>query len=267
MDRTSMLRAALLAIVAPALGCGGKTGDVEATSPSGAAGAAGGGGSAGAGGSGAAGAAAGGAHGTTPFPCENPTPIVVGGVDTGYDRCAAGQVQRRAVVTCPSLLPRPTACATKGGASQCTKDSDCTMSPNGHCDDATAFGGPGGCLCAYGCKVDQDCGAGAVCACGDPIGHCVAAACTSNADCLEGPCSTYESSPGCPSSTLACQLAKDQCGGDKDCGGGSKQCSVSMATGFRVCEGPTCAVGRPMIVGHALRIATLQARAGWGVAG
>lgn len=259
----ALLRASLLAIVAPVLGCGGRTADLGSSVANGAGGSGGTGGGGGAGGGGAGTSGSGGAPAKTPFPCTSPMPILVAGIDTGYDVCASGQTQRRAIVACPSLLPRATTCMGSAGGGQCAKDSDCTMSPNGHCDSESGFGGPPGCLCQYGCTTDADCSAGSICECADPIGHCVVAKCTSNAACAEGPCSTYESSPGCPSQTFACQAAGDSCGGDKDCGGSPKQCTVSNTTETRVCAGPMCAVGRPLSIADVARVSTLVLRRDW----
>ena len=86
--------------------------------------------------------------------CLNPSPMVVGALDTGYDTCRGGWLRRRAIVDCPSLLPRPSggACPVADGGTQsgCASDQDCTTLPNGYC---TA-----GCYCLYGCLRDSDCG-------------------------------------------------------------------------------------------------------------
>ena len=204
-----------------------------------------------------------------PFACIDPVPVIVGGKDTGFDTCQGGVLRRRAVKTCPSLLPRPpqAACASDAGVTgQCTQDSDCTAGPNGACGPG-GFLGPGGCYCSYGCAKDADCGGGEICVCGDPIGRCEPATCTSGASCAPGAeCADYSSAPGCPAKAFACQTHGDQCFADSDCADGgsaslSAQCTVT--SGVRVCTPPQCAVGRPFLVQGEARLAPTTARRDW----
>jgi hypothetical protein len=224
-------------------------------------------------------------------PCTNPTPVVVGGVDTGFDACAGGTMRRRAVVTCPSLLPRAGggSCSApdSGAFMNCTKDSDCTESPNGHCelnDPGTALGFPQ-CLCNYGCKSDSDCGSGDICLCGDPVGKCVLSQCSTGSGCL----------PGCDCASpqtfgsFACQTPEDTCYSDQDCVGaasswdagasigscyanGLLECapssyaqdwSTSAPPGFTCQPKYTCTTGRPFLVHGAERLAGCIVRPDW----
>ena len=268
-SRHSLLRASLLAIATPLVACGGST-----TRDTGATGAAGAGGSAsgGSAGTSSGGSTSGGAAGSgakTKFPCTNPVAIVVDGKDTGYDTCAAGEVRRREVKACPSLVPRTTACSSGSTTDGCKLDADCKDKANGFCESTANFGGLG-CACLYGCTSDADCGADSICVCGDPVGRCAPAKCKGPADCKEGDCTSYDASPGCSFTTFACQLATDTCGGDKDCaaGTGATTCSypqgaAGAAAASRGCQTTACAIGRPLFVDHQIRTSTLAARADW----
>jgi hypothetical protein len=205
-------------------------------------------------------------------PCVDPVPVVVGGQDTGYDTCDGGAVRRRAIVDCPSLVPRPasatTACAQQT-ANPCVEDSDCTGGPHGEC---ASIEGPGGyCNCAYGCVRDSDCRAGEICVCGDPVGSCAPASCTSGESCAPGAeCATYEAEPGCPSEAFACQTPTDACLADSDCvvsgpNDVDEVCAIG-GSGSRVCSPVTCAVGRPFLVDGDARVAPLAKSRAWSAA-
>jgi hypothetical protein len=164
-----------------------------------------------------------------------------------------------------------TCTGVNGATDQCHKDSDCGA-PNEWCQLSAYDGGPQPCECVTGCLVDADCAAGNVCECGDPVGTCVPATCTSDAACASGRCSKYESGPCGPngpfrSYVFGCESTGDTCEGDLDCASGSF-CSVPTwmmkdATS-RSCELPQpCATGRPMIVDETLRHAALARRSDW----
>jgi len=199
--------------------------------------------------------------------CKNPTPVVVGGIDTGYDRCAGGTMRRRAIVECPVRLPRANAtCPVDAGSpGSCSSDADCTAMPRGYCAQGDGGGLPG-CFCNYGCAKDSDCGQNEICVCGDPVGYCASATCTSDASCggsLE--CADYTRNPGCPGKSFACQKPSDTCFSDADCAMGM-QCTADMMTGHRTCAMPMCAVGRPFLVGGEARLAPAVARGDWSAA-
>lgn len=262
-SRAALLRASLLAAATPLVACGGDTSG--STASTGAQGGASGSSSGGAGGGAQGGG--GGAVAQTKYPCKNPVAITVDGKDTGYDTCDAGQTRRREAKTCPSLLPRAAACDPSGGAQSCTLDSECKDKPNGYCASSSGFAGPG-CACAYGCTSDAECGADAICVCGDPIGHCAPSTCKDDASCPAGDCASYDSHPGCSFTAFACQSAADTCGGDKDCGGaGATLCGYPTGAAggpsAKSCQSAGCAIGRPLLIEDAVRAARLTSRADW----
>jgi hypothetical protein len=161
-------------------------------------------------------------HVCTAHPCVNPTPIIVGDADTGYDTCAGGPLaggalRRRAIVDCPSLLPRAaTNCPSlvdAGPGAWCTKDSDCTEHPFGWCGGQVS---DMPCGCIYGCVRDSDCLQNTACVCADPVGYCpdLPTGCTSGKDCQSG-CDCVEAFSG-----FQCQTPQDSCLTDTDCAEG-----------------------------------------------
>jgi hypothetical protein len=197
--------------------------------------------------------------------CTNPTPLVVGGQETGFVRCDEGHTHRAAVQACPTLLPRAAKCEARPGSAQgCSVDADCREKPNGACTPPGAGRGPGECVCNYGCRSDGDCEAGSVCLCGDPVGQCVPARCTSDAECGDRFCSTMIESKSCGGVVLACQSAADRCSGDAQCGA-NETCRSSEAdrTGPRTCQADGCAIGRPFLVEDAARTADATWRFDW----
>ena len=212
------------------------------------------------GGSSSGGSSSGGSSGgdTT---CANPSPQMVDGVDTGYDLCDAGFLRRRAVVECPSDVPRMN--QTCGpiepeGGSSCSTDADCTAKANGYC---TMGGFDPSCWCNYGCTVDADCGDGQICLCGDPVGQCVTASCTTDADCGDGLlCTSYVSNPGCGGTGFACQVPTDECAGSTDCADGA-ECSYDGTRHY--CQQPNCVIGRPFLVQGVERTAAQAQRRDW----
>lgn len=255
--RFALMKAALVALMAPSVACGGETSSPDAPS-----GAGGGAGTAGVGGGGAAGLGGGaGGASTVPakFGCIDPVAVIVDGKPTGFERCANGVVRRPEVVTCPSLLPRATTCnqGSPGGVPGCSKDSDCTEKPYGSCD-AVEPGAPFGCSCSYGCTSDAECEAGAICVCGDPIGRCVKSTCVSDASCPTGVCASLSS---CSLRLFQCQTPADECAVGDDC---PKTGSCESVGGKRVCAEIPCPVpGRPIWVGMVLRVSLAVARDDW----
>ncbi|MGO9838558.1 MAG: ferritin-like domain-containing protein [Polyangiaceae bacterium] len=223
-------------------------------------------------------------------PCANPAPIVLSGVDTGFDTCQGGTVRRRAVADCPNLLPRASGgvCTTDAGDgiyNACTADSDCTEQPYGTCGQSLY----GGCSCSYGCLKDSDCVAQQVCLCGDPVGTCVYAGCTSASACEPGCDCFYTGSGG-----FTCQTPVDTCYTDADCDGapttwppGATNCPGSCSCGYsgvsvcapqsygqgfgvsavppgNTCQpGAICGTGRPFLVHGVARVAERVMRRDW----
>lgn len=162
----------------------------------------------------------------------------VGGMPTGYIDCPGGPTHRREKRDCPSLLPRPERIGADGEA--CRFDSDCTARPNGYCRSHATLAGSG-VGCDYGCIRDEECGAGSICACANPVGTCVKSSCTTDASCGAG-LKCAEGYTGFPypagfnrtcDRTFACQTAGDTCKGKLDCPG-MQYCGVT-ANG-RSCE-------------------------------
>ncbi len=200
------------------------------------------------------------------IPCNDPQPVLVDGLDTGFVSCEGGWSHRPSKVECASDLPRPEPiCGGVGGAGggepfgDCTSDADCAELAYGHCNDD----GWGGCYCSSGCVTDADCDDGFVCKCGGVIGSCVPASCTSDEDC-EGDalCSSYVTEPGCGGTAYQCQTVLDECGGDEDCGA-DEQCSSDGVR--KVCAPINCAIGRPFVVAGAERLAPPATRSDWSV--
>jgi hypothetical protein len=169
----------------------------------------------------------------TQYRCLDPSPILMGRFDTGFDLCADGAERRRAGVECPSTIPRSTS-QCPGGAvpPECATDQDCTARPNGFCDS---------CTCAYGCRTDSECSPGHVCQCSDPVGLCVPAACSTAQSCLPG-CDCV--SPSAVSG-FTCQTPADECLSSSDCpsAGCGSLCAPSDpdSSGFLTCSSIACA--------------------------
>jgi hypothetical protein len=180
------------------------------------------------------------AGGTSCIPCSNPTPLLIRGIDTGFDRCAKGTLRRRAVVDCPAFLPRvdgggPCMAGINGVLSKgnaCSFDSDCaadagwgTLATCNQTFECLTLGAAGlYCNCRAGCIRDSDCGPGYVCFCGDPVGQCLPATCTSGGSCASG-CDCINPLPA-PAQALTgmflnprfdCQTPTDECAGVSDC--------------------------------------------------
>ena len=224
-------------------------------------------GKAGSGGGVSTGGAAGGGGGTSKIPCDSPVPVLVDGKETGFVTCGNGVVVRAEAKVCPNLLSASSTCGSPGDGFICHSNADCKggVGPYGYCGQGYGFGPP--CECLTGCVQDSDCASDEICQCGDPIGRCVKTTCHTGADCAEGSCAQVAvGTPGCTSNGFACQTKTDQCQTDMDCpsNGGFEQCHVDMLSGARQCDPQQCAVGRPLVVEQAWRLATLTAGAAWG---
>jgi len=138
----------------------------------------------------------------------------------GFERCETGALRRVAPSTCSSSVPRTEAIEGHSpGIDECDHDSDCSDLPLGHC--ARREGGSAN-ACVAGCIEDSDCAAGRVCLCGEPVGRCIPADCTSGADCEAGfDCLLYDGPTSCLPQLLACQRPGDACAGSRGCSGHS----------------------------------------------
>lgn len=218
------------------------------------------------------------------------TPVLTKGIETGIHWCEGnGLLHRPEPVTCASGLPRPlppSAAVNDAGAAPsgedgalsqveflyptitgltagCSADADCTERPLGYC--APEFhGGPRAydIQCKYGCLSDDDCSAGELCECGDPVGHCVAAGCRSDGDCGgDLKCAAWFTPKVCSSSQFyTCQTSEDECNTEADCAEGF----CSGADGQRRCVNPgLAACGRPFLVQDEARLAGLVQGTDW----
>lgn len=190
--------------------------------------------------------------------CKNPTEA-----GPGYVRCDDGTLHRPRIEECPSSVPRPIAklIAPPGGEGTCTSDADCADMPHGYCTTGVQVPGM---FCAYGCVKDSECGAGNICVCGDPVGRCVGATCTSDDDCGSSfRCQSYDSSNGCGIERFACQTPDDTCANDADCISSMAGELCSAASGTFTCVTGGCAIGRPFLVEGEVRVAGLCRRSDW----
>jgi hypothetical protein len=146
--------------------------------------------------------------------CASSVPRLVEGKSTGYAECSNGVAHRPVKQACPSLIPRADeivsprerrereAIARLPGYTKvmprpggCHFDRECTSQPHGYCTVTLPAITT---KCVYGCVNDSDCGAGSICRCGDPVGRCVKASCSVDADCpMSFLCAEYSPSPGC----------------------------------------------------------------------
>jgi hypothetical protein len=176
--------------------------------------------------------------------CADPEPIVVDGQDTGLDRCAGGQLRRRASVACPEAPPPDETCC-----GECPEGTFCSTQ------------GEVACSCVERCSTDADCADGSICFCGDPAGWCVPSGCQTGDDCGEGQdCTSWDPTLGCLYLEFACTTPADACGGDLDCDG--QLCAVDV-DGVRRCTDGGCAIGRPFLVDDEARTAEVIARRDW----
>lgn len=162
---------------------------------------------------------------TAPFPpvsmrCEDPSPILDGGVSTGLVRCADGSIDR---VQPPENLPLPgpdVPCTGEEESVGCTVDADCDGGAYGRC--AHVLHGLGdACECVYRCERDGDCGAGRACLpqADAPWGGnaCSYAECTSGADCASGACGYDYLYDQKEAVVLSCRTDEDSCRVDSTC--------------------------------------------------
>jgi hypothetical protein len=143
--------------------------------------------------------------------------------------------------------------------------------PHGYCISQDGPGG-GAAFCSYGCVRDDECGAGQVCFCDDPVGRCVQAFCATDAECPGSLCvGNLEEAPcGPPASiSFACASDDDECRGNAQCEEPAAVCSVGYvldASGIerqqRQCRGQA-ECGRPFLVEGSARQAEVERRSDW----
>jgi hypothetical protein len=230
----------------------------------------GGGGDGGGGGSGGGLAIQGGFSGMStpgPAPCDSLSPDVnYQGEPTGLESCRNQTKHRISNAECAVYVPRAHWTCHGDFKTFCTTDADCTEKPLGGC--FVQGQGRDVCDCEYGCRTDEDCEDGGICACAGDVGKCLPATCRTDADCGEGlQCRSYQhpDSENCDDVRYECQTAEDTCDSSyEDCVGMGKRC-MSDATGVHHCREHYCYnVGRPFWVKGRLRAAEPARRIDWG---
>ena len=224
-----------------------------------------------------------------PSVCFRSTAYVVGGVDTGLERCSDGRIHRPDAATCTSKLPREGSADAGAGSAPppandagpvasegtapapgpvCTFDADCTAKALGHCEWPPNDGALNvGKLCEYGCLTDADCDAGSLCQCGDPVGTCVPAQCRTDSECGAGllcaQAANYHTY--CPVSyVFSCELPSDSCRIDGNCTASTPGSHCAILGSERICAEPDSVVcGRPFLVEGRARLATLERTSAW----
>jgi hypothetical protein len=150
-----------------------------------------------------------------------------------------------------------------GPATYCRADTDCTDAAHGRCEIVQEQTRPypyadfqSVLACIYGCETDTDCLPGEICECGEAIGRCVAASCTSDASCTEGElCAPVWSGNDCESTPnwriyhYRCQSPGSECGVDAACPDSSFSC-CSNGNWFHASRG----CGRPFLVAGEARL-------------
>lgn len=192
----------------------------------------------------------GGANSVTP---GEETPVETVRVRTSPTTCDNAPVDEQAVIDDPNI----------GG--ECSSKADCTAQEHGYC------GIVGGqiyqTVCKYGCEVDDDCGAEALCECGADVGTCVPATCRTSDDCGGGRCLRIVEQDACsdgfgPRTFYKCESSADTCITDKDCT--DPQVCLSNPDGTRSCrERQLCGIGRPFLVESEIRQAEVKRRSDW----
>lgn len=160
--------------------------------------------------------------------CRNGKPsLLASGSPSGFVTCDGYSMHRSEALPCPSRLPRTTTCAV----GSCKADAECTTKPNGFCGTSSSSAA---CFCNYGCLVDADCGPDHVCVCGEPMGHCESATCTTDAQCGNLLC--LSASDGLCGLIFTCQTPKDTCASPTDCKSPDSACQ--WVNDHRECRKP-----------------------------
>ncbi len=192
------------------------------------------------------------------------------GTDTGFATCPDATVHRTHAGACDA--PSLPACQGTEDDATCASDADCTDGPHGVCIHQSGQG-PGGvvtsCGCVYPCEADADCKAKEVCVCPEVFSSlayavCAPASCEAGSDCQSGECGASAYDDGCGVEvSLGCRSNDDLCRLDAECGA-NMQCVFGETTDKRwSCAGMSCAIGRPLLVEGAARVAPLAARSDW----
>lgn len=206
---------------------------------------------------GAQGGVGGASHPSVGTACQ---PIARNSPGPGFTECEGGWLHRERVDTCPTSLSATATGVSKAGP--CASDGDCTAEPYGYCGPSAP--GSGWRSCVYGCVRDDECGAGRICVCGNPVGRCSAATCATDADCEKGfLCAGNETYNPCGLTEpyeFACQRPADACLSSASCDP-RQSCRVGLEA--RACSADGVC-GRPFLIEGQARLADLCfAPAGW----
>ena len=167
--------------------------------------------------------------------CGSGSPVLAGGQDTGFSKCADGTtVHRPRIAACPDLRLEAAPGSCTSSTAMCRSNADCGSVAHGVCES-------GICMCFPACDTDADCATGKICQCSATSGRCVDARCRSDADCGNGLVCALSLSQ----SFFACQTPDDECLSNLDCGPCVASCAVEN-DGHRTC-GPIagCDPGPP----------------------
>jgi len=167
--------------------------------------------------------------------CENPEPLLIDGVRTGYVACDDGTHHRQAAVpTDPSFDTNE--CTGDEKYLNCRSDADCTGPGIGKCHSGmTVPMDETVCHCQYSCEADSDCGTNQICVPKDFPGStllrstCIDATCTTDDDCARGECGigTFPVGTCYAEIDVACRTVKDTCRTKDDCAKG-EHCEYSV---------------------------------------
>ena len=215
-------------------------------------------------------------------PCDGVPIPGADGEPSGYVRCADGSVDRVGPARCTPDAPAGF-CPAGFDGGECQVDSDCVARPFGRCGLPSGLVDVPGCICTYGCATDDDCAAGAVCAC-DTTGEvaapgvCVPERCNDAADCPGGRCGLARFEEGCGViPALGCRTADDACTHNRECvpcddGDGLclAECWPTDFGGSQTgevdrwrCDAPGSVCGRPLRAGARPRLAAERRGPGW----
>ena len=208
--------------------------------------------------------------------CPGEVAIIVDGVDTGYHECPDGTIHRNEAIACAddfAFAP----CQGTEMTVNCATDSDCGEGPLNRCVAGSDWYGYSSCSCITTCIEDSDCGEGQHCLCPGIVekrnswATCESAGCLDGTGCESGECGVSAFNNGCGwINRLECRAEDDACRLDSECGPGEScmagsEFASDADLGWR-CNGPDCAIGRPLHCGDEARTASIEARSDWGEA-
>jgi hypothetical protein len=177
------------------------------------------------------------------------------GINAAADADAAPAGGASGITAPVPVLPRA------DGSVPCSENpAKCSVYQYGYCDGAFQGGEAPLPTCQSGCVIDQECGTGAICVCGNaqsPTGGvCRPSQCISDLDCPFGYCASY--SQICGNGGYACHSPADECRTNSDC---QVTCHYDAVLGHRACSNAEC--GRPFLVEAQARVAPIVESGSW----